>query len=293
MQPAPSVWVWEVTGKIRPIYLMGELHGFQGPATLKIDHSLGEKIYSKSGEIWIEPVQSMEDKTLPITNLENRIAPETWSRVTRLIRESINALSTSSAEKKVDLTNKFFYEINLRDPMSALVDLKALQFLKERVRDPLKNLPQLGLNAHLKRNRSSIDSVKILDIEKTTSLAESWRNSCTDVEADYLIGAGLDDLEFLPISYELRIQKAFLQHPSDLDNLLQVHMNEKIGNLISKCAITPRNYQWLPSLIKALEGDGPPVTFLVGIGHLWGDEGLITLIKKQGYTNIKRIYSVE
>jgi uncharacterized protein len=67
----------------------------------------------------------------------------------------------------------------------------------------------------------------------------------------------------------------------------------KESALLKKCNINPRNRKWLPKIIKALSTDGPQVTFIVGIGHIGGDEGLINLLKKQGFNKIKRIYSVD
>lgn len=290
---AASVWAWEVKGKFKTVYLVGELHGFVGPASLRINHELGENIYKKSSAVWIEVPQNTEDKTLPATNLKNRIKTDTWLQTTRLVEQAVYKLSTSNAEKKVKLYKEFITAVDMRDPLGAFFDLLTLQSLKAKTQIPMQLMPQLGLKAYLRRTQKDTTSIKFLNIEAETSVAENWRRHCGDDESDHIVKVGLAYLENTLIPYDQPIQEAFLQPGSDLDSVMQVHMRGEIGDVLTKCTINPRNLEWLPKLINALETDGPPVSFLVGLGHLWGEDGLIALLKKQGYTDIKRIYSVD
>ncbi len=42
-----------------------------------------------------------------------------------------------------------------------------------------------------------------------------------------------------------------------------------------------RNVKWIPRMQQKMKGQ--PVFFAVGAGHLWGDHGVITLLRKAGY----------
>ena len=43
-----------------------------------------------------------------------------------------------------------------------------------------------------------------------------------------------------------------------------------------------RNEKWISRMVEKM--DQQPVFFAVGAGHLWGDTGLISLLRNEGYT---------
>ncbi|MDR1551893.1 MAG: TraB/GumN family protein [Prevotellaceae bacterium] len=51
---------------------------------------------------------------------------------------------------------------------------------------------------------------------------------------------------------------------------------------VYKAMFTDRNRKWLPKIKKYLEDDNIEFV-LVGAAHLWGDDGLIAMLKKEGY----------
>ncbi|MDR2293462.1 MAG: TraB/GumN family protein [Prevotellaceae bacterium] len=51
---------------------------------------------------------------------------------------------------------------------------------------------------------------------------------------------------------------------------------------IYKAMFTDRNYKWLPKIKKYIEDDNTAF-IIVGSAHLWGDDGLLKLLKKAGY----------
>jgi uncharacterized protein YbaP (TraB family) len=60
-----------------------------------------------------------------------------------------------------------------------------------------------------------------------------------------------------------------------------------------KCNILPRNREWLPKLIAALNSEQEKHVFLFGIGHILDDEGLLAMLRTAGYRDIRRIYKIE
>lgn len=52
---------------------------------------------------------------------------------------------------------------------------------------------------------------------------------------------------------------------------------------VYKAMFADRNYKWMPKIEKYLDDD--KIEFvLVGAAHLWGKDGLLTLLKKKGYS---------
>jgi uncharacterized protein YbaP (TraB family) len=51
---------------------------------------------------------------------------------------------------------------------------------------------------------------------------------------------------------------------------------------VYKAMFTDRNYKWLPKIKKYIEDDNTEF-IIVGSAHLWGDDGLLNLLKKAGY----------
>lgn len=74
----------------------------------------------------------------------------------------------------------------------------------------------------------------------------------------------------------------------DLSRLMSEHVGSDpgharfVGNLLTEHLMTRRNLDWLPRLTEQLERGGAFVA--VGAGHLPGENGLIALIERKGFT---------
>jgi uncharacterized protein YbaP (TraB family) len=75
----------------------------------------------------------------------------------------------------------------------------------------------------------------------------------------------------------------------DLDKLLNIVKDGNIRhlNIIFDCIVTPRNYMWIPRMIENSK-KYKKVLYVVGAAHLPGPEGLIELLKKEGFTVTKK-----
>ena len=289
-----SVWAWEVKGKNRSIFLLGEMHNFSSDfKTKKIDHSLGLKIASLSEEIWMEPRQARDDLLQPRMLLKDRISPEIWRRLDKSVKESIDFLSALSSDRRAHLHHDFMEETNRRDPIGAHINIEFLTNLKFKKKFPSKYLTYPGFGDYLNANLPKILPGKSVPIEDESAMSRSWRNSCSKTDADALIDASLKSLSDDNTQLANKLSTLFLSANGDLDELIKIYLSDAAGPIFFKCSITPRNYAWLPKVLTALEGTGAPVVFLVGIAHLWGEDGLISLLKKNGYADIKRIHDVK
>ncbi|MDR3227137.1 MAG: TraB/GumN family protein [Prevotellaceae bacterium] len=80
--------------------------------------------------------------------------------------------------------------------------------------------------------------------------------------------------EFSKIVEEWRAGKATAEN--------EIKKMKKDCPSIYKAMFSDRNYKWMPVIEKYLDDD--KIEFIiVGSAHLWGDDGLLTLLKKKGY----------
>lgn len=291
-----SVWAWELKGGSRKVYLIGELHSFTDSANryLRIEHKLGNAIKNAVSEIWIEQDQQTEDTTLPIIQMEEQMSSTTWAQMDAEVKAAFLSFSIQNLFERKSSHINFMLSAQSSHPASLYGHLISLGSLKRAVQSNFDHIVFPGFSETLKEKNNDALAVNIFNIETKTVIAESWRKNCGYVESDALIRSAINSFKQSrePIYYT-NVQADFLAKESDLDSLYKTHMQSDIGFIVSKCVIVPRNYLWMPKILEKLKTDGPPVAFLVGIGHLWGDEGLISLLSKQGYKDIKRVYSVE
>lgn len=68
----------------------------------------------------------------------------------------------------------------------------------------------------------------------------------------------------------------------DLPGLFELMKDAKEPGEDMGVLLDERNIKWIPRMSKRMIKS--PVFFAVGAGHLWGDNGVITLLRKAGYT---------
>lgn len=294
-QKSPAVWAWEITSEKRKIYLLGELHRFSRLKNKTIDYQLGNDIYQSTSEIVTE-FDGSATEINSSDNLPRLLGLKTWGRLKSGMTDAFNDLSNKKSEDKSSFLEKIFKEIELSSAYSAY---KAINVLAAAT--SLINMPdifsQRGFGENLKKIEKISYQQKHSYIEDSNALSEGWAKYCSNsYKAETLVNAALDNLataKFKEFNQAYKVQDTFLRADSTLDELMSTLVETKEGEIVRDCVITPRNYMWLPKLKQSLETSGPPIMFLVGIGHVGGNEGLIALLQKEGYTNIKRIYSVK
>lgn len=67
----------------------------------------------------------------------------------------------------------------------------------------------------------------------------------------------------------------------NMDCLLKTDNIFHIGGTVSKILIDNRNLRWITPLVQNIENKS--VIIAVGLGHLFGKNGLINLLREQGY----------
>ena len=95
----------------------------------------------------------------------------------------------------------------------------------------------------------------------------------------------LDSIPFADQLSEYKIDKKY----NELLNLYIQQDTYQVNHLIKKCSprfesilITKRNENWIPKINDAIKEE--PCFIAVGLAHIIGENGIINLLRKQGYT---------
>jgi uncharacterized protein YbaP (TraB family) len=286
------VWVWKMSGGQRDVYLIGELHYFSSDFGLKIDYQLGEKIAQLSSEIWIESQQDSVDILENPPNLSAVLTEGTWNSIQKITQDSIQKItSTSDESRRADHVKNFINALNISHPVQAYGSIVSLHNLTYRSDYPLARLPYNGLKRHLMKNRNK-DAWSFKDIEDKQSVSRTWRKNCDSKATEALLSSALNSIHSNSFLEDV-VQKVFLDQQSDPKQLEEAIASRVEGRILNRCSVYPRNVDWFPKMKQAIETRGKPVVFLFGIGHFLGDQGLINMLRLEGYTDIKRIYTLE
>jgi uncharacterized protein YbaP (TraB family) len=286
------VWAWKVTGGERDVYLLAELHDISGNFGLKVDYQMGEKIVQLSSEVWVESPQDSISGIESYPQLSKVLKDSTWRNVLKVAHDSIQIIAANSNAIKRDALEKDLVDsLNNSHPLEAYNSLSILQNLLHRKAFPLQRLPYVGLRKYL-TDKKNENTLKFMEIEDKQAVARAWLKNCEFKDTESLINSALRGIENNYFRMD-EIQTIFLTRSSDLGQLEAVIASEESGQVLKKCTINPRNAAWLPFIKKAASTPGKPVTFLLGLEHFPGDQGLIQMLREEGYSDIKRIYNLE
>lgn len=294
-----SVWAWEVNSKVRKIYILGELHQFsiENDSTIQISHDLGGKIYDISDQTWIETRQTLPVKSVTAQKLSNQLTPETWEKVKNGFKQATDSMIHWELHERDSLLKQYVDNLDQQDPFNAFANLSRFANAgKNNRRINIKTIQ--GLNNTLSIHEKTSRNFKLKQIENTQSIANAWWQNCNDKnKAEVLITEALKwqnkDYNFSNDS-DVITQFIFLKDENNADIFNSDFVNTTSSDkIISECVLTPRTKNWMPRIIEALYTEGPPITYLVGISHVGGEQGILALLKKEGFTSIKRIHTIE
>ena len=272
---AQAQLLWKVSGNglDKPSYLFGTYH----LASLGIKDSVAalpqvqQDVQQVYGEIimadMMKPetlMQMQQQMMLPAdTTLKSLFSPAEFETITQAVQEYL----------KVDIAL-----LDRMKPAALFQQLTVLFYLKHT---PGYN-PQEQLDASFQQDATKAGK-KVGGLETVQSQLDILFNKPLRRQAEDLY-CFLSD----PAKAERQAKEVIAAYAAqDLDTVLRL-MEEKEG---TKCDPTPeemaqllydRNHNWakqMPALMQAA-----PTLFVVGAGHLPGEQGLLALLKAQGYT---------
>ena len=215
-------------------------------------------------------------------------------------------------------TQKLFLEVNLDDPsvmvktmqqMQMKGDTTLMQLLPASTYDSLmtqfKNLTGMSLSMMNKMKPELVESLiypSLLGCESTGAWEQKFEqlakvnnmeiSGLEDVEDQLKI---FDEIPYTDQAKELAEtlnnidstkqnfnQLLSLYKQKDLDALCKMLNEDDALSQYDDLLLNNRNKKWIPEIIQ--QAKLQPAFFAVGAGHLGNDNGLINLLKQQGYT---------
>lgn len=263
--------VWKITDGDNTVYLAGSVHLLR-----EEDHPVSpvyDEAYADSGEIVFEV--DMAEMTSPEgmqkmqqlgmypadDSLDKHLKPETMEQIRAYLGSHESGAMLSLALPRLK-------------PGMVFLSISSLEAMR------LKARPDLGLESvYFQKARADGKNSRGLE---TLEFQMSLFDDFTDSEIDDLLAKTLKDSAEMPEVLEQLIAHWHTGDSEALDKLLNDEMQDG-GEKLKEKLLTSRNENWIPEIEKAIKGD-KNVMFLVGAGHLVGEEGVIEMLRKKGHS---------
>jgi uncharacterized protein YbaP (TraB family) len=259
---SPSL-LWEISGKDlkQPSYLFGTFHVLC-PQDLMLTEAIKSKVKTTQ-QLVLE--LDMDDPNLMTEMQKSMVMPNG-----KTLKEYLN-------EKDYALVEQFFKD-SLELPLDQLATFKPFmlssmlypKYLGCQTASWEMTLVQLAKaqNAEVLGLETIEDQMKAIDFLPYPMQAKSLLESIKEYEK---------------YSKELR-EMLYLYKNQDVEKMYAVSINyfSKEMQGMEKVMLENRNRQWIPMIEKMSKEK--PTFFAVGAGHLGGETGVISLLRKQGYT---------
>lgn len=268
--------LWKVSGKglEKPSYIFGTYH--LSPLSIKDSIAAMPQAISETTQVYGEVVmsemttpafmQSMQQQMMlpKDTTLQSLFTPEQYEEVGKVIKENMMVDIAMLARLK---------------PAAISQQLVVLLYMKYT---PGFN-PQEQLDTYFQQQAGQ-QGKKVGGLETIQSQIDILFNSQTLQRQANLLYCLISDID-KTIAQSKRLIAAY--EKQDLDAVLQL-MKERDGNSCDplpgevEALLDNRNKAWVEKM-PAIMTEAPTL-FVVGSGHLPGDNGVLNLLKQQGYT---------
>lgn len=267
--------LWKVSGKglEKPSYLFGTYH--LSPLSIKDSIAAMPQAMTETSQVYGEVVMSematpafmqsiQQQMMMPKdTTLQSLFTPEQYELLGKIIKENMMVDIAMLAQLK---------------PAAITQQLTVLFYMKHT---PGFN-PQEQLDSYFQQQAQQ-QGKKVGGLETAQSQIDILFNNQTLQRQANLLYCAASDVEKL-VGQSKRLIAAY--EKQDLDALLQL-MEEREGTSCDplpgemEAMLDNRNKAWvekMPAIMKEA-----PTLFVVGAGHLPGDNGVLNLLKQQGY----------
>ena len=296
----PSVVAWELKTPERVVYVVGEIHYFDVTSGKTVDHTLAKKIYDLSQTYWTENFAEVPARPNPYKPNSSRVSTETWIQFKQALKFFLLTNKSKQSEPTSDaLFDELLLLFDRNEPLVALSDASKFIAAKSMRLAKTRALVVDGfMSEEVAKYEMSQKQKKIKALESVTSAYEAWDKNCASNSDAEEVFKAITSLLSQTLAFN---ERASLRATDWFLGIQGVAKYEDIKLLASpesdffkRCMIAPRSKEWLPTFTNVLTTSGESVAFLVGIGHLVGEDGIFEMLKKNSVTfSIKRIYGLE
>jgi uncharacterized protein YbaP (TraB family) len=259
--------LWKVSLGTRTVYLLGSIH-LLTEKDYPLDARMEKAFQDADAVVFEVDPDSLQTPSLQAYILQNAMYGEGKTLQTEL-GDSLYAIASARAESLgIDLGPMNMLKPWLVSITVALAEMQRMGFD-----------PELGVEMYFAK-KAKAEGKTVLGLETAKYQLGLFATLTDKQQRDFLMHtlAQLTDIEKeLPEilaawkegrldDLEAALNKSFVEFPEIYDRL-----------------VTQRNQNWVEEIDKFASGDKTTL-MVVGVGHMPGDEGLIELLKKKGYT---------
>ncbi|MDR2127407.1 MAG: TraB/GumN family protein [Prevotellaceae bacterium] len=254
--------VWKISKGDREIYIGGSVHLLR-PNDFPLPKEF-DVAFAKASTLVLEA--DVKDEQILTKVLSESMLPEGQTLKSILTEKQYQAIYDAAENTELS-----FSMIEKMKPGMAIMTLTSTQLSKI-------NLSVGGVDIYYYDKASS----KNKNVEFLESIDFQIDLICNlPFNVDEFIAYSLNDLK--KMEYETEFEKMiddWRQGKAIAED--EIKEMRHLYPSVYKAMFSDRNYKWLPKIKKYIESDDTEF-IIVGSAHLWGDDGLLNLLKKEGY----------
>ena len=253
--------LWKISGNglNKPSYLFGTIH-------LTCDTSLDENTLNAleaTEQLYLE--LDMDDKSIQMQMMKLMMMKDGAKLSTLLSPEDFKILD-EFMKKNLNMSAKLFDSFK-PFMISSMLFPKMLDCKSQSVESELMKI-------------TKEQNEEIFGLEKAEDQMKVFDEISYQDQADELLKTVKDNLEKDKKEFQEMIT---IYQNKDIEGMLKMmsDSDNKITSENQDILLNDRNKKWIPIMVKIMKDK--PTFFGVGAGHLAGEEGVIKLLRKQGY----------
>jgi uncharacterized protein YbaP (TraB family) len=258
--------LWKVEGRSNAVFLLGSIHVLKAK-DFPLAAPLEAAFNNAQVAVFETDLEEMADRKVQERLASKAKLPEGETLKQRLPAGTYAALASHA--KEVGLPMKSLE--SLKPPMAAIA--LTLEALTKMGADPKKGLDQYFYGRARKGGKPVIGLESVdFQIDLATGFSPE--------EEDLAVSKSLEDLDKLEEKYGEMVGAWRTGDSAAIENLL----NDALRGAPSlyKKLVTDRNKRWIPKIEELLRGEQSAIV-IAGVGHLAGGEGVVELLKKNGW----------
>jgi len=259
--PKEKTLLWKISGKniTAPSYLYGTFH-MLCPKDFTMPENVQQAFHSTQ-QLYLEI--DMDDPSL------------TKKMMKGITMKDGHTLQEYLKQKDYDSVSKLFQQYS-HIPLAAVASYKPFM-LSALLYPSMLGCTPIAFEKEFEKMAKK-DSMQIYGLETIEDQLNIFDSIPYQQQADMLM-KGLYEFDKNKRSLE-KLVKTYLQ--KDVAKLYEETQDDKDFGEYEGVLLSKRNNNWIPVIIR--EATQKPTFFAVGAGHLGGKEGVIALLRKQGYT---------
>jgi len=258
--------LWEVKGSSNVVYLLGSIHLLN-----RTNYPLPKPMLSAFSNSAVAAFETDIAK-LESPEAQQRILSQALLPAGQSLQQELSPAVYASFSNHVAEIGLPLAMFDRFKPSMAAMTLQALEMTQ------LGAQPEYGVDQYFYR-RAKRTGMEINPLE-TADFQIGLVTSFTREEGEMLLKATLEDIDNTKKVLADMIRSWETGDAAQLEKLLNEAMRE--APVLFKRLVTDRSRRWVPKIEALLRGDRNAIV-IVGAGHFVGDQGVIQLLRKDGW----------